>query len=283
VSFLDRIAVCRRWRPEAYRPLVIAGGRHGWIDAGLAARLKAYPDVFTVTEDAVTMVPALADEPQRSAAMATVLAELDAAGALPYWRNELYPVTRDWDEEPVMVMERGAVPRFGVRAFGVHMNGLVRRADGIHLWVARRAPTKEVAPGKLDNIVAGGQPYGLSPAENLVKECGEEAGIPPDLACRAEQVSALAYVCEQPDGLRDDVAFCFDLWLPADFVPANTDGEVAGFELWPLQRAVETVRDSDAFKFNCALVMIDLFVRLGAIGPDDPDYEAIVAGLGRLD
>jgi hypothetical protein len=44
-------------------------------------------------------------------------------------------------------------------------------------------------------------------------------------------------------------------------VPA--DGEVAGFELWPLARVVETVRQTDDFKFNVNLVLLDLFARLG--------------------
>jgi len=281
MGFRDRIDVCHRWQPDRYRPFLIGDARHGWIDAALARRLRDFPAVFDVDVAAVRLSPALDSETRRTAAMADVLAQLRESGDLPYWRDELYPVTRDWSVPPVMLMERGAVPRFGVRAFGVHLNGLVRRGDEVLVWVARRSLAKEVAPGKLDNSVAGGQPHGLSFMDNLVKECAEEAGIPPALACQARQVAVLEYVCEQPDGLRDDVAVCFDLWLPADFVPRNTDGEVESFELWPLARAMAVVRDSDAFKFNCALVLIDLFDRLGALGPDDPDYDAIVAGLGR--
>ena len=41
------------------------------------------------------------------------------------------------------------------------------------------------------------------------------------------------------------------------------DGEAAGFELWPLARVIECVRDSDDFKFNVNLVLIELFRRLG--------------------
>ena len=31
------------------------------------------------------------------------------------------------------------VPHFGVPAYGVHMNGYVRKSDGIHMWIGRRA------------------------------------------------------------------------------------------------------------------------------------------------
>ena len=37
------------------------------------------------------------------------------------------------------------------------------------------------------------------------------------------------------------------------------------FELWPVQRVLETVRDTDDFKFNVNLVLIDLFLREGLI------------------
>jgi hypothetical protein len=37
----------------------------------------------------------------------------------------------------------------------------------------------------LDNMVAGGQPLGIGLMENVIKECGEEAGIPEAIARRA--------------------------------------------------------------------------------------------------
>src|SRR3546814_9663928 len=85
----------------------------------------------------------------------------------------------------------GGVPLFGVPAFGVHVNGYVATADGPRLWVGRRAKHKMVAPGKLDHLVAGGQPYGLGLMENVVKEAQEEASIPADLAARARPAGAL--------------------------------------------------------------------------------------------
>ena len=41
-----------------------------------------------------------------------------------------------------------------------------------------------------------------------------------------------------------------------------------------------TVRDTDDFKFNCALVVIDFLIRHGLLTPDDePDYLRLVSGL----
>src|SRR5262249_29156328 len=157
------------------------------------------------------------------------------------------------------------------------VNGLVRRPDGLHVWVARRAANKALDPGKLDHIVAGGVPAGLGPAETLVKEAEEEAAIPASLARQAGLVAVVAYAMERPEGLRRDRLFCYDLTLPEDFRPHAADGEVEAFELWPVGRVLETVRDTDAFKFNVNLVLIDLFLREGLIEP--PAAARLRAGL----
>ena len=150
---------------------------------------------------------------------------------------------------------------------------------GLKMWVGKRAADKETAPGKLDHIVAGGQPFGLGVRENLIKEAWEEAGIPAELAARAAATGAVSYRCERPEGLRDDVMFCYDLELPADFTPVNTDGEVESFALWPIEEVLARVRDTEDFKFNVNLVVIDLAIRLGLIAPDDTGYQEIWQGL----
>jgi hypothetical protein len=283
VSFLDRIDLCRRWDPEAYRPFVIEARALGRVRHDLARRLSEFPRVFQVSESAVVLNPALADFESRSRAVEEVLRPLSKAGEVGRWRDEAYPVLRRWGETPLMVLDRGAVPDLGLRAFGVHLNGLVEGPEGLELWVARRSLDKPTAPGKLDHIVAGGQPHGLGIRENLVKECAEEAGIPAELAARAVAVGAVSYRCERPEGLRDDVLFCFDLALPGDFVPENTDGEVESFWLWPIERVIETLRESDDFKFNVNLVLLHLLIRRGLLGPDDAGYQEILEGLWLAD
>ncbi len=280
MSFLDRIRECNSFDIGRYRPFMVAGERLGWVGHEFAERLAVLGEVFMVNNAAVALDPHLADFDSRSAAVAIVLARLNEEGAIPAWRGEPYPVTTSFDAPPVMQMERAAVPLFGVRAFGVHMNGFVRQADGgIAMWVGRRARDKPTFPGMLDNMVAGGQPIGLSLEQNLIKECGEEAAIPPQTAARAQAAGHVTYCAEIDGALKPDTMFCYDLELPADFTPANTDGELEDFYLWPLDRVAATVRDTREFKFNCNLVIIDFLVRHGWIAPDDPDHGAIVAGL----
>ena len=145
----------------------------------------------------------------------------------------------------------------------MHANGLVQLADGLHLWVGYRSPHKALDPGKLDHLVAGGIPAGMTPMQTLIKEAGEEAGLSEALAGQAVHRNVIGYAVERPEGLRRDRLHCYDLMLPEDFVPAPHDDEVERFELWPLARVAERVRDTDDFKFNVNLVLIDLFARLG--------------------
>jgi hypothetical protein len=213
--------------------------------------------------------------------MADITARMVAAGILRKLRGEDFAVATAYGRPPLFKLDRIAVAIFGVKAYGVHMNGFVRRTDGLHLWLGRRARNKTIAPGKLDHLVAGGQPYGLGIRENLVKECAEEAAIPESLAARARPTGIVSYLMEYEGGLRDDVLFVFDLDLPADFTPRNIDGEIEEFMLWPAERVLREIDTTENFKFNVNLVMIDFLIRHGIIGPERPDYLELLAGLRR--
>ena len=283
MSFLDRIVACNRFDPAPYRPFRIAGVRVGFVKAPFVDVLAGFPDVFVVRETGVELAAHLDSFEARTEAVDAALRAIDRAGGIVApWREERLPVAENFGSKPLMLMERAAVPLFGVRGYGVHLNGLVHCGDETRMWVARRSADRGVEPGKLDQLVAGGQPAGLGLRENLVKECGEEAGMPAELTAKAVAAGAISYVTERPEGLRRDVEFIFDLALSPDFEPVNTDGEVESFELWPMERVIATARDTDDFKFNCSLVVIDYLIRTGRIEPDEPEYMAILNGLRTL-
>jgi 8-oxo-dGTP pyrophosphatase MutT (NUDIX family) len=186
-----------------------------------------------------------------------------------------------WGTPPLFKLDRGAVGFFGVRAYGVHLNGYRRDHGRLKLWIGRRAPDKKVSPDKLDNLVAGGIGYDHGLQATLVKEAAEEADLPPEIVARAVPVGAVAYRMEVENGLRDDVLFLYDLDVPDRFTPRNTDGEIVAFTLMDAAAAVECVRSTEDFKFNVNLVIIDFAVRHGLVTADDPDYLALVTGLRR--
>lgn len=282
MSFLDHIAACNRHDMDRFRPLVLADRHVGWVRHDVAWHLEDYRDVFAVTADAVVLAPGLTTPAQRSEAVDRVCRDLHRHWHTPALRGERYRVTPRWGEAELMTLDRAVVSLFGVRAFGVHVNGFVRNGADLALWVGRRAADKTVAPGKLDNMIAGGQPAHLSLMGNLVKEAAEEASVPEALARQARPVGAISYCCEDEWGLKPDVMFCYDLEVPAGFRPVNADGEVADFTLMDAREVAERVRDGDDFKFNVNLVVLDFLVRHGILDPDsEPDYVEIVHGLKR--
>ncbi|MCB8880803.1 DUF4743 domain-containing protein [Acidisoma cellulosilytica] len=245
----------------------------GWLKPDFARALAQTAGIAPNLDGGVTL-------PQARAAALPALAQAMGEAGWFRLRGEMFDV-RAGDEGPAVTMlDRGAVPSFGILSHGVHCNGLVERADGLHLWVARRSASKLLDPGKLDHIVAGGISAGMGADDTMIKEAGEEAGIPPALAARAQRVGRLRYDMERPEGLRRDLLYCYDLVLPQDFTPVPSDGEVEAFELWPIEQAVEAVRTSDHFKFNVNLVLIDLFLRRDLIAPAEAAH-ALRQGLDQ--
>jgi hypothetical protein len=281
VSFLDRFQACSSPVPEGYLPWIVAGKPVGLVSPAFAAELAAYPEVFAVRADAALLDERLTTFAERTAAVDGVLRDLHAKGVIRGWREEPYRVGRGWHAAPLLQVERAAVPLLGVVAYGIHVNGYVREGRDIRMWLARRSPTKPLDPGKLDQIVAGGQPATLSLMDNLVKEADEEAAIPRALALRAFPTGAITYTLLRQEGLRRDVIFVYDLELPAGFTPQPRDGEVERFYLWPLEQVRDVARDTEDFKFNCAPVAIHFLIRHGVIGPEEPDYLRLLAAFRR--
>ena len=280
-GYLRHLEACNPPIRERFLPWYIQGRVVGWVRPELAGALKEYPRVFMVLDRAVELRPELDDFDRRSAALAETGESLAAAGLVTPPMGEPYPVTPAGREQALCVMDRAVAAWFGVRAFGQHLNGYVRTEAGIFMWIGRRARDRLIFPGRLDNMVAGGLPWGVSLAENLEKECMEEAGVPAELARRAVPVGIVSYNRVAQRGYRPDVLYCYDLELSPDFRPRNTDGEVESFSLLPLDEVARLVRETDEFKLNCNLVIMDFLIRHGYIRPDDPDYLALTTGLRR--
>jgi len=274
MAYADHIQALNRWNPDNFLPLNLDGLTVGRIRHDFADQLAAYPDCFVVTDAQVLLNPQLVGFKQRSDAVAKVLAGLEESGAVTHLMGEMFPVLESFGKPALLQIDRATVSQFGIRAFGQHLNGYVQSSDGLMMWIARRAADRRAFPDRLDHLVAGGLPYAISLAENLAKECREEADIPPDLASQAEYVGQISYCCEVPRGLRRDTLFCYDLLLPEDFRPSCNDGEVAGFKLMPIERVAEIVRETEDFKPNCNLVVIDFLQRHGVIKADVNPHNA---------
>ncbi len=259
--FLRHVRNCNNARLPGGRLSFLLGGQPvGWVAPALAPALERHG----VGRDADALV---LEDPSALHPLGEALVR----DGLFRHRAEPFDVRADPDGPVLATLDRGALPAFGILADGVHLNGLVERADGTHLWVGRRASNKLLDPDKLDHLVAGGVAAGYDSRRTLEKEGWEECGLPTRLARAAVPVATIRYAMAREEGLRRDRLHCFDLVLPDGFRPVANDGEVAEFSLLPLEEAFALVRDTDRFKFNVNLVLIDLFLRRGLIDPASPE------------
>eukprot|EP01137_Pigoraptor_chileana_P027174 Opistho-2@9449 len=272
---------------------IVADTHVGWCTQSVAAELSSYASAFRTEKNeadgTITKVfvnEALSTPEDRTAAVETVLLQLRERGIfqpLSGWRNEHYAVSTSFVAPRLMSIERAAAPLFGIRQYGVHINGYVVDASTgtVSMWIGRRSLTKQTFPGLLDNTVAGGIAAGMSVFDTLQKECEEEAKIPHSVSARARAAGTVSYFSENYLGLCPETEFAYDLQLPSDFVPVNTDGEVSDFYLWTMDR-IRSELVGGSFKPNCALIIVDFMVRWGILSPDsEPLYCEIVAALHR--
>ena len=273
-----------------FLPFVCNGVTFGYVKSQFASKLSEFQDTFTTDDNRSLRLTARLEKgsvQERTHSVAAVTKSLQQMGLIKGWRDELLPVVSSYDSDPIFLLERAAYPIFATRGYGIHLNGYVRKPGGeVYLWVARRSKTKQTWPGMLDHIVAGGLPYGISLRDNVIKECGEEASIPVDVASRALPVGAVSYVGLDEDGnVKRDVLFCYDLELPASFVPVPCDGEVEAFELKSIDWVIGRIASGglEGYKPNCNLVVIDFLIRRGFIDPDSPLYLKLVGALRPSD
>lgn len=234
-------------------------------------------------------------EAERSAkAEATVnyLREKKEFKVLSGWRNELYPVYGP-ENKLLFNVERSATPLLGVVTYGVHMTVYIRdpaSSHGIKIWVPRRAAGKQTYGGMLDNTVAGGLASGEDRLDCLVREAEEEASLPNDLVRKtATSHGAITYLyirSKEATGetglVQPECEYVYDLELPTDVIPKPNDSEVQEFYLWTVEEVKEHLAKGE-FKPNCALVILDFFIRHGVLTPDtEKDYDEIKTRIRRV-
>jgi 8-oxo-dGTP pyrophosphatase MutT (NUDIX family) len=207
---------------------------------------------------------------------------LRAAGLVLAWRDEdfpLLPYGHGQQAAPVQPVqpwgriERAACRFWGTLTRGAHVNGWVAGADGrpSHLWIARRSLHKATDPGLLDNLVGGGIGCDQTPLQTVVREAWEEAGLPAEIARRAQAQAVLGLHRDVPEGRMVEHLHVFDLALPAGLQPVNQDGEVAGFECLSVAKALALAREG-AMTVDAALVTLDFALRHQLVADADAQH-----------
>ena len=198
---------------------------------------------------------------QLSTSLRILAMRMRSAGLIPAWRNEEFAFYGA-DGHEYFRVERAAFRSLGVQSQAAHINGVT--ANG-QLWVGRRSESKQIDPGKLDNLAAGG----ISAAETVVhcaiRELWEEAGIPEPIASGITPAGKLLISRPHPPhGIHHESLFIFDLELPNHLIPVNHDGEVSGFIQLDLAEAAARIL-ADEFTTDAALVTADFILRRNRI------------------
>lgn len=207
------------------------------------------------------------------------------------WRDELWPVYGR-KGQLLFSLERCAMGLYGTTRYGVHMTAYVHDRSaphGIKLWVPRRAADKSTWPNMLDNTAAGGLMTGEEPLECIIRESNEEASLPEDLVrSRVRGVGTATYIYitdEKQVGeggfIYPECEWLYDLELSNDVIPEPQDGEAQYFHLCDVDQVKKDLREGQ-FKANCALVVLDFFIRHGILTREnEPNFDEITRRMHR--
>ncbi len=255
-----RRAACR-FDEAAHVPLLCEGARIGWLRKAHAQRLMAWPEIFRRDARGVRITETLPSAAARTDALDGVVHVLHAEGAITGWRDERYAVVTAFDAPPLFHIERAAARFLGTTTYAAHANGYCGAGADCEMWIPRRAATKPIDPGMLDNLIGGGMSAGIPPLQTIVREAREEAGIPENLARNAIAAGTIELLREVPEGVQSEQIFVFELELSRDFQPHNEDGEVAEFRRVPVSEVIAMLRGGANFTLDASLVMMRFLER----------------------
>ena len=278
MSYLTRIQENNNYTETDKTPFILNNQRVGQVRHQYVNYLLE-SNIFTLQENSLHLIETLKTFDERTQALKTFAQQAVDDGITNRMMHENYPLKATPNAQPLAFIDRSISTLLGSLSYGQHLNAYVMTDEGMKMWIARRAYDKPHHPGKLDHLVAGGLPYDISPMDNLIKECHEEAGMSESLARQAKNVGLVSYQYEYELGGKSDIIYCYDIELSENFTPVCTDGEVHEFYLMPIEEVAKIVRTSHEFKTNCNLVIIDFLVRHGFIGTEDERYIEIVQGL----
>ncbi len=255
------LAAATATRAGSRRPVVIDEETVGSVGLDQLEVLRTWPQWVDVGPEQVTLH---VSPPARDSALAEIHRRLHDEGRLGGWRGETFSIVGPRSGRVLALIERTAARFWGTLTHGAHANGYLADAQGrpTHLWIAQRAFDKPTDPGRLDNLIGGGVPHGEPPAQTLVREGLEEAGLDGSTLAAARPAGQLTVRRDVAEGLQHECLHVFDLPLPAGLTPRNLDGEVAGFRLLALDEA-RALAWGEAMTMDAALVTVDFLHRHG--------------------
>lgn len=126
LNCLIHIFLISGYRSNDYKPLFCQGHHIGLVSRQVETELIPYQDIFVIHPGKIDLCPGLTSHKDISAQVESVLVSLkekNIFSALKGWRNETYDIRPTFGQPPLFAMERAATCLFGLRQYGVDVNG----------------------------------------------------------------------------------------------------------------------------------------------------------------
>ncbi len=291
MSLLRLIRRYKQFDFTGFVPIVVPHDGHsvriGWTKEDVAKGLAGLGDVFMLANNQLTLHPVYDTYAKRTEAVDVVLLKASEQGVLPPKIDYSATGGDDWftvapqRQTVLFEMRRFYTPFVGVRRYASRVNAFYDD----QMWIVKRGTGVHQYPGFLDNLVGAGQIAGRTILENTIVEAHEEAGLTPQDCAGLVSTSMIHTFRHTPKGfLFDENIYIYDLDTNGVIMPqiVNT-WETADIMLWSYDQVIHTMKNTDEFRPEAALCLIDFFIRRGVITPDnEPDYDEICFGLRSL-
>ena len=148
---------------------------------------------------------------------------------------------RDARDRIVARAERSVFRALGLATVVVRLLALA--PDG-RLLLQQRSLSKSIGPGLWDNLAAGLVSSGETPAEAMLRELHEEAGLDPEFS-RLHSPAHLSWqvLHDVPEGRMQESTAGFILRLSPCDAPVNLDGEAAGFAAFNTEEVLSMIEE----------------------------------------
>ena len=226
--------------PESLGAFVARGLELGSLREDVMHALRTDPELRALAPEVRPRVFELFAPEGLEPAFAALTAGLAHHGLTQKRPFELLDV-RDARGRIVARAERSVFRALGLATVVVRLLALA--PDG-RLLLQQRSLSKSIGPGLWDNLAAGLVSSGETPAEAMLRELHEEAGLDPEFS-RLHSPAHLSWqvLHDVPEGRMQESTAGFILRLSPCDAPVNLDGEAAGFAVFNTEEVLSMIEE----------------------------------------
>ena len=221
--------------PESLGAFVARGLELGSLREDVMHALRTDPELRALAPEVRPRVFELFAPEGLEPAFAALTAGLAHHGLTQKRPFELLDV-RDARGRIVARAERSVFRALGLATVVVRLLG--------RLLLQQRSLSKSIGPGLWDNLAAGLVSSGETPAEAMLRELHEEAGLDPEFS-RLHSPAHLSWqvLHDVPEGRMQESTAGFILRLSPCDAPVNLDGEAAGFAVFNTEEVLSMIEE----------------------------------------